>query len=340
MIEHGWLSDNAGRIGNISLAPNAKNALYPLFEAVMNSIHAIEERFGRDNLTKGDITITLHRDEAGEYAGFTVSDNGIGFNRDNLLSLRKFDSTRKATIGGKGVGRLLWLKVADGAGITSTYATEEDGVRSCEFTFTVEDPVQGYAEAVGTSSKVGTSVTVNPFKSEFASRLPKKLDTVASRLIAHFISYFTNMAHPVITLQDDVSEIDLFDAFSEKVERDADYKFKVDEIDDEFVMHCFLLPKSISDDEKSVNALYLGANGRAVSRHELDSVLGMKAVDGKYAFFGYIESEYLNRNANDTRTAFSLDDDQIEQIVDKAKVLAKEFLGPEIREIRKKQIRR
>src|SRR5690606_37187395 len=114
MIEHGWLSDNAGRIGNISLAPNAKNALYPLFEAVMNSIHAIEERFGRDNLTKGDITITLHRDEAGEYAGFTVSDNGIGFNRDNLLSLRKFDSPRKATIGGKGVGRLLWLKVADG----------------------------------------------------------------------------------------------------------------------------------------------------------------------------------------------------------------------------------
>ena len=96
VFEGGWLSDNAGRIENISLAPNVKNAIYPLFEAVMNSIHAIEERFGPDGLAEGRIKITLHGDQQGEYTGFTVADNGIGFTSDNLTSLRKFDSRKKA----------------------------------------------------------------------------------------------------------------------------------------------------------------------------------------------------------------------------------------------------
>lgn len=335
--QQGWLSDNAGRINNISLAPNAKNALYPLFEAVMNSIHAIEERFGTDNLSKGRIRIVMHHDANEAYCGFTVHDNGAGFNADNLVSLRKFDSRRKAKIGGKGVGRLLWLKVADRADIVSAFTTDEKGVLGCNFGFTIENPVSEYREYVKSDGKIGTSITINPFRSEFSSRLPRKLETIANRLIAHFISYFANIEHPEIILSDIISSIDLFEIFSQKVERDKDFTFLTPNIDDKFTVHCFLLPKSISDDEKSVNALYLGANGRAVSRHEMDSVLGLKAIDQKYAFLGYVESEFLNRNANDTRTAFSLDDDQIDSIIDEAKHRIKDFLGPEISEIRKKQ---
>ncbi|KAK0349382.1 hypothetical protein LTR94_033366, partial [Friedmanniomyces endolithicus] len=66
----------------------------------------------------------------------------------------------------------------------------------------------------------------------------------------------------------------------------------------------------------------------------------MKAIDSKYAFLGYVESKFLDNNANDTRTAFSLDDEEIAEIVDAAKQRAKEFLDPEIKEIRKKQAAR
>ncbi len=107
MSEEGWLSDNEGRIGNISLAANAKNAIFPLFEAIMNSIHAIEERFGRDNLSSGEIEITAKKNPEGDYEGFVIVDNGSGFSADNLISFRKFDSRHKMKIGGKGVGRLL-----------------------------------------------------------------------------------------------------------------------------------------------------------------------------------------------------------------------------------------
>lgn len=194
--------------------------------------------------------------------------------------------------------------------------------------------------AASSDERYRTEISINPFRSEFATRLPKKLDTIANRILAHFISYFTNISHPNIVLRDESEEINLFDAFIEKIERDGDYEFQVEGIEPGFVLHCFLLPKSISDDEKSVNALYLGANGRAVTRHELDSVLGMKAINGKFAFFGYVESSFLNDSANDTRTAFSLEDDEISEIIDKAKNLAKEFLSPEIKIIRDKQIER
>ena len=89
-----WKSDPQGRINNISLAPNPKNTLFPLFEAIMNSIHAIEERFGRDNVSSGVIRIYVARDENAECLGFRVSANGIGFNEQNLESFMKMDSQK------------------------------------------------------------------------------------------------------------------------------------------------------------------------------------------------------------------------------------------------------
>ena len=42
--------------------------------------------------------------------GFIVSDNGEGFHDENIRSFRTLDSEYKAKLGGRGVGRLLWLK--------------------------------------------------------------------------------------------------------------------------------------------------------------------------------------------------------------------------------------
>lgn len=334
-----WQSDPAGRVANISLAPNAKNALYPLFEAIMNSIQAIEERFGRDNLTAGQIVITLIRDEDGNCCGFRVRDNGIGFTPGNLASFLKMDSRHKAKLGGKGVGRLLWLKVADEVKIHSTFV-EESSAQAIKFTFCLDDPIRDKVEIQDASEDaVGTTIELAPYHSSYATSIPKKSETIANRVLAHFISYFVNISQPTIEIDDGGATIDLFDQFTSSTERDRDFKFKliIAESEVEFTVHCFLLPKAISDDEKSTNALYLAANGRAVKRFEMDGVLGMKAINGKFAFLGCVESELLDGSANETRTDFSLDDEELEAIVDEAKALAKEFLEPEIEEIRERQ---
>jgi hypothetical protein len=194
----------------------------------MNSIHAIEERFGPDNLARGEIDIFMHSEPEGGYTGFTITDNGVGFTEDNLTSIRKFDSRKKAQIGGKGVGRLLWLKVSNGATVKSRSFREGEGIIASSFTFTAEEPLKDYAEEYVGGERVETSITVEPFLSEFSSRLPKRLDTIANRIIAHFVSYFTNMAHPRIVVRDELETVDLFDAFSDKVERDADYTFRIE----------------------------------------------------------------------------------------------------------------
>ena len=95
MAETGWLSDPIGRINNLSLAPSPKNTLQPMFEALMNSIHAIEERFGSTHLSSGTIDIEMTENDEGSYTGFIITDNGIGLDTNNMISFRKSDSMKR-----------------------------------------------------------------------------------------------------------------------------------------------------------------------------------------------------------------------------------------------------
>lgn len=107
--------DVKGRIRNISLP--ARKPLLPLYEAIVNSIQAIEDC----GETKGNIEITILRDGhkalsdregplgLGDIIGFEISDDGIGFTDENFAAFETSDTTYKQSRGGKGVGRFLWL---------------------------------------------------------------------------------------------------------------------------------------------------------------------------------------------------------------------------------------
>jgi hypothetical protein len=340
MENTGWLSDPIGRITNLSLAPSPKNTLQSLFEAIMNSIHAIEERFGKDKLDSGRIDIRMVQNGEGRYIGFQISDNGIGLNDENMISFRKSDSMKKVKFGGKGVGRLLWLKVSDKVSIDSTYFAETQ-TRNIKFDFIAHPstPISNLTEQQK-DGEIGTTVIISPIKTEYAYHIPAKLDTVAVRITAHFINYFVNVSCPIITLIDNKNSINLFDKFTKDSVRDKKYSWirKVNGVDSEFSFNCFLVPKNYSDDESGTNALFFGAHGRAVSRFEMDSVIGLKAIDGKFAFFGYLEGSALNDWVNDTRTEFSLDAETVDDLKRACIENALDFLSEEISEVRKNQI--
>ena len=96
--------DLQGRIDNLAMAPNYENTLIPVFEAVMNSIHSVQDRFGEDWTDKGFINVRVHWDEDGHPKSFTVEDNGRGLNAANFESFLTYDSRHKIKKGGKGVG--------------------------------------------------------------------------------------------------------------------------------------------------------------------------------------------------------------------------------------------
>ena len=113
-------------------------ALYPLFEVVSNSIHAIQEKKDLNVNFKGKIRIIAIRNgnvetlkkisNIEEYPinSFQIIDNGIGLNKENIKSFAEFDSEKKAEIGGKGVGRLICLKAFQKITVESIYQINEE----------------------------------------------------------------------------------------------------------------------------------------------------------------------------------------------------------------------
>lgn len=82
--------DFVGRVERLSLRSTADNALLPLFEAVSNSLHAVDDRFGKEVSTRSVIKVEVIRadfaDEKSPVNGFIVEDNGIGLDRKNFKS--------------------------------------------------------------------------------------------------------------------------------------------------------------------------------------------------------------------------------------------------------------
>jgi hypothetical protein len=105
-----------GRLRNTSLPKS--HGLMPVFEAVVNSIHSIEEKGNSDT---GKVVLRINRatQESLDFdakslppiLGFTITDNGCGFNETNFKSFETLDSDHKIDKGCRGVGRLMWLKV-------------------------------------------------------------------------------------------------------------------------------------------------------------------------------------------------------------------------------------
>ncbi len=118
-------SDVVGQVARLPLKPSEANALLPLYEGISNALHAIHDRFGdKDIHEKGRIDIDILRladDLGAPIRGFRVIDNGIGLDDDNFRSFRTPFSQHKIKKGGKGIGRLGWLKVFKDITIDSGY---------------------------------------------------------------------------------------------------------------------------------------------------------------------------------------------------------------------------
>jgi hypothetical protein len=200
----------AGRVNKI----RTTNPLVPLFEAVSNSVHAIEA-LGKP----GVITVRLLRSPQQQdllkglvppITGFEVADTGIGFTEQNMRSFCEADSMHKASLGGKGVGRFTWLKFFAKASVESTYTDQSDAKRR-SFEFTVQGIHEQPISEVDSPS--GTRLTLNPLLPDHERKMRKTAEEVALELIEHFIAAFATDAMPPVTLDDGGSILCLGDMY-------------------------------------------------------------------------------------------------------------------------------
>lgn len=320
------LVDVLGKINNMKLAKS--NALLPLFEAVINSLQAIEEL--PDN-SDSYIKIKLKRDlnqqtiESSELnrdgsfypiQDIIIEDNGIGFNDNNFKSFQTSDSTYKMSRGGKGVGRFLWLKAFNTVSIESCYMDE--GIHKYRsFMFSPsEEPVSNVVDKIYGESN-STKVTLSSFLNPYKDSCSKKLETIALKIVEHSISYFILNTCPRITIEDEFDIICLNDLFKNMICVNTDVStFGVK--DEKFtITHVKLFMK----DEKK-NRIHFCANNREVTRRDLSKFITnlvgcIKSEDvnaDEFIYSAYISGKVLDNNVNTERTGFNIVDGEEETL--------------------------
>lgn len=208
----------------------------PLFEAVVNSLHAIDEAgvLTADGEIRIEIIRKPQQDELGlddkkkrgpealgDIVGFKVTDNGIGFDDTNMESFLELDTDHKAALGGKGIGRLLWLKAFKKVSIHSVFvAGQLRRVRT--FQFDAQSGVTGQMEVdVSSEEARKTVVHLDDFAKRYRESSRKSAKAIAVAVLEHCLWYFIRPGSaPEILVIDDQSEespIRLHDEFSHRM---------------------------------------------------------------------------------------------------------------------------
>lgn len=305
-----------GRLRNTNLPKS--DALFPLFEAVVNSIHAIDERIENDktfSMKDAFIKVFFVRSSQQNIdgsqpniTGFIVEDNGIGMNTPNYTSFQLLDSTYKASKGCKGVGRLLWLKAFATVKIRSIFK-DGDNLQCRSFIFSNQGILKHTVENADNASSIGTSVELCGIKSEYFETMPKKVDTISKKLVEHCLWYFVREGGaPCISIIDsnDALNLDyvkdeyLHDNSSSDSVRVKNFDFEITHI-------------RIKKNAELSNNICYGAASRLVLKEPLKNYIpsasgGFKNGDDEFYYTCLISSQYLNDKVSSERFQFNIEE--------------------------------
>lgn len=307
-MKRNFSSNLKGKVKNFSLPKD--QPLIPLFEAIVNSINAIDEKRASDTTFIGQITISIIRDnsilkENDEYTilGFSVEDDGIGFNDNNMNSFMEADSEYKSDIGGKGVGRFSWLKAFSNAEIKSTFIKDND-FYSRNFFFSLEDSIIDNSATQISENNTGTIVRLTSFINNYDKKIPKDIDTIAIKIIQHCFIYFLRNDCPNIYLKDNSQNICLNDIFKREIKLDRKVNLSIS--NRIFELNHF----KIHDQNFHIkNKVLFCADSRAVIKMNLEKFVTNldSSIYRKehYWYVGVLTGEYLDANVDMNRISFS-----------------------------------
>lgn len=329
------ITDIVGRIRNLQL-PVSK-PLLPLFEAINNSIQAIEDAGERKSLIEVEV---IHDDfslfaksdskpnrEFADIEGFLIRDNGIGFDDQNYEAFNTSDTTSKASRGGKGIGRFMWLAAFEEAKIVSVFNYDGQSKRRSFKFCPREDGIEKHNLEDIPDSPRTTTVYLKGFKEKYRKQCPKRLDTIGAYIVEEFLDVFLGPSCPKIILQDtSTGQILNLDNFFE-TEMVAQSERKQFEIKGHLfkTIHIRLYSTHITE-----HRMYLCAHDRVVTSEKITGIPNLirrfEDAEGKeFVYAVYVNSELLDSSVNADRTGFTLP-------VDSSEMFANEISMPEIKE--------
>jgi len=302
-----------GRLRNTSLPKS--HGLMPVFEAVVNSIHSIEEK---ENHNDGEIILHIDRSTQIDWddrstptiEGFTIIDNGCGFNDINFESFETLDSDHKIDKGCRGVGRLMWLKVFDLVEVESHFIDYNGDLKKRIFLFNDKFGVHKNTILEPTNDQTGTIIKLTGFNNSYKEKVSNQGSVIANQLLEHILWYFVREGGaPKIVVKDGVDN------------------FQLDNLLDEY-LHSSTLNESIEIYDEIFELTHIKFRASANKKHQLalcaanrlvkeESIQGKipglynKIIDetGEFIYTCYISSNYLNDRVRCERTSFDILED-------------------------------
>lgn len=301
-----------GRLRNTSLPKS--HGLMPVFEAVVNSIHSIEEKGNSDN---GKVVLRINRatQESLDFdakslppiLGFTITDNGCGFDETNFKSFETLDSDHKIDKGCRGVGRLMWLKVFDLVEVESHFIDVDSQLKKRVFRFNDKSGVHSENVQVATEQLSGTQIKLVGFDESYRKQVPTKGLTLANQLLEHVLWYFVRQGSAPKILVEDADEVfDLDDLLTEH-------------------MHASSFPETITIGDFSFDLTHIKFRTSVNKKHQLalcaanrlvkeESIQGkipglygkISDASGEFTYTCYVSSGYLDERVRSERTSFDI----------------------------------
>lgn len=185
------------------LSVELDNFLLPVFEAVSNAIHGIEERYGSNLMGQGRISIAFENTNDPESILITVSDNGIGLNDSNYGHFKTPFSGHKLKQHGRGFGRFIAFKIFNRVEYSSKFLDLFDmpADRAFRFDITKSREIRMSNLLAGEIGvMVAFSEPLDAWKQLIANM---KAEDIADALGAHFLPHFLYGALPHITISFD-----------------------------------------------------------------------------------------------------------------------------------------
>lgn len=333
------VGDIVNRVKRLPKPTSATEALQPVFEAVSNAIHAVDDRFETLAATQGQITVEVDDIGDPDQIAVSVTDNGVGLDDDRFLAFKTTDTDYKLDRGGKGVGRLLWLDGFENIAVESTFI-DNDGTkqtRRFKFRLTPNDQItEDSVVRAEASQDLGTRVSFKGLRGKaYREKFPTYAATLRKHFGSHFLADFILSQCPRTNLRigDDLT------SFPEGIttllkETRNKIDFSVPEYG-EFSLSSFIFDKAASSDLDGDHQLHLVASRRTVLTRKIDGLLGIGRLgeERSSVFHGCLEGQFLDERVNQERTAFNFSEEIVEKLVRAAAdTVRKEVLGTEIKE--------
>ncbi len=327
--------DVLGRIRNMQLPDGRTALLYSVYEAISNAIQAAEERFGKAEFAKrGIISILAQTNPDKTLKYLAISDNGIGLNSKHLEAFETCDTRQKYALGGKGVGRLVWMKVFDRIDVESCYELGLDRIERVRFRFdpTLENSLVDLQRTPESSSdSVGTKIMLSAVRGDQNAAISP---SILTRYICHhFFPFFIAGSMPRLYVQFGRRDINIADYLDSKIDKQGEEKVAiaqgtVGEID---ISHVYV-DKSIS--QELSNSILLTAQGRVVQSVPIEKKFALRSLENGRAYVCVVKAPFLDAKVDQERTGFKSLESEIDAIKDAALDAAERFLEAHIAKVR------